>query len=337
MPSPAEPGPRAELLYCFCRLQMPGIDLPADACHRHLERTFLLFGRKQNGAVSWDAYLDNLYPLDWFVASACMEGNARAWEQLFASRAGRSDCLLVDALRARAARLYPRDEERQESAVQEFWSQLYAPEHEGSLPVLARYDGERPLVPWLIRVFQNWHVSQLRKHAHEQPLLDDDHHVLPVPETETDTRWRELFADGVNDWLAERDEDELLLLELGGVVVVVLVSVEVELELEPDVDGAVADGGADGVVLGDAEGVVRSAGRSPTRSVRLSVHAVSRPRLSATAKTAVRNFFISMPSLWGCATFERKCNGHAATRGLTGRRTTFTNATVIAAAQGDAR
>ena len=214
MTAPAEPGPRAELLYYFCRLQMPGIDLPADACRRHLERTFKLFGRKQDAAITWDRYLDNLYPLDWFVASACMEGNTRAWEQLFASRAGRSDCLLVDALRARAARLYPRDEERQESAVNEFWSQLYAPEQEGSLPVLARYDGERPLVPWLIRVFQNWHVSQLRKHAHEQPLLDDDHHALPVPETEIDTRWRELFAEGVNDWLGERDADELLLLGL---------------------------------------------------------------------------------------------------------------------------
>jgi RNA polymerase sigma factor (sigma-70 family) len=211
---PPSPGPRAELLYYFCRLQMPGIGLPADACGRHLQRTYLLFGRKQGGSISWDAYLDNLYPLDWFVASACLDGNARAWEQLFASRAGRSDCLLVDALRARAARLYPRDEERQESAVQEFWSHLYAPEHEGSLPVLARYDGERPLVPWLIRVFQNWHVSQLRRHSHEQPLLDDDLHAMAVPETEIDTRWRELFAEGVHDWLGERDEGELLLLGL---------------------------------------------------------------------------------------------------------------------------
>ncbi len=211
---PASPEPRAELLYHFCRLQLPGIDLPADACRRHLVRTYELFGKKQAGPISWHQYLDNLYPLDWFVASACLEGNARAWDQLFASRAGRSDCLLVDALRARAARLYPRDEERQESAVHEFWSQLYAPEHEGSLPVLARYDGQRPLVPWLIRVFQNWHVSQLRRHSHEQPLLDDDHHILPVPDAESDTRWRELFAVGVHDWLAQRDDGELLLLGL---------------------------------------------------------------------------------------------------------------------------
>ncbi len=114
---PPSPGPRAELLYYFCRLQMPGIGLPADACSRHLQRTYLLFGRKQGGSISWDAYLDNLYPLDWFVASACLDGNARAWEQLFASRAGRSDCLLVDALRARAARLYPRDEDRNSGAI----------------------------------------------------------------------------------------------------------------------------------------------------------------------------------------------------------------------------
>ena len=54
----------------------------------------------------------------------------------------------------------------------------------------------------------------MRRHSHEQPLLDDDHHALPVPETETDTRWRELFAVGVHDWLAERDDGELLLLGL---------------------------------------------------------------------------------------------------------------------------
>jgi RNA polymerase sigma factor (sigma-70 family) len=211
---PPNPGPRAELLYYFCRLQLPEINLAADTCRRHLDRTYQLFSKKQDVGVSWDRYLDNLYPLDWFVASACLEGNAQAWDQLFASRAGRSDCLLVDALRARAARLYPRDEERQESAVNEFWSQLYAPERAGSLPVLARYDGERPLVPWLIRVFQNWHVSELRRHNLEQPLLDDDHQMLPVPDSETDTRWRELFAAGVHDWLAERDDSELLLLGL---------------------------------------------------------------------------------------------------------------------------
>jgi len=91
-----------------------------------------------------------------------------------------------------------------------------------------------------------------------------------------------------------------------------VLSVVVELELEPEVDGEVADG-ADGEVLGDADGVVRSAGRSPTRSVRVSLQAVSRLRLSATAKTAVRNFFISMPPPCGCATVPRKCNGHAAT------------------------
>jgi hypothetical protein len=83
--------------------------------------------------------------------------------------------------------------------------------------------------------------------------------------------------------------DDELLLELGDV----LVSVEVELELEPEVDGEVdGDDGAD--VLGEADGVVLP-GRSPTRSVRVSLQAVSMPRLSATAKTAERNFFISMP------------------------------------------
>src|SRR5438045_5341550 len=207
-------GLQTTLLYHFCRLQLPAVALASEVFERHRRRTFELFRAKAGAAAGWETYLENLYALDWFLCCACLEGQARAWDYLFAARASRVDCLLVDALRARAVRLYPRDEERQESAVAEFWSHLLVADTEGSLPVLARYDGQRPLVPWLIRVFQNWHVSQLRRHSHEQPLLDDDHHLLPMPETETDTRWRELFAVGVHDWLAQRDDGELLLLGL---------------------------------------------------------------------------------------------------------------------------
>jgi hypothetical protein len=131
----------------------------------------------------------------------------------------------------------------------------------------------------------------------------------------------ELGADG-----DAGDEDELLPLGLELDDDDVL---SVEVELDPEVDGTLVEGVV-GVVLGDADGVVRSAGRSPTRSVRVSLQAVSRPRLSATAKMAVRNLFISVPPVWGCATLSRKCNGHAATPGLTGRRTTITNAAVTA-------
>ena len=154
-----------ELLYYFCRLQMPASTCRATRCEHHLQRTFGLYQKKVEQPVSWEAYLDHLYPLDWFLASACLEGNRRRGSMLFASRAGRSDCLLMDALRARAARLYPRDEERQDTAVADFWGHLCIAEAAGSLPVLARFDGQRPLVPWLIRVFQNWHISQLRKHT----------------------------------------------------------------------------------------------------------------------------------------------------------------------------
>jgi RNA polymerase sigma factor (sigma-70 family) len=118
----------------------------------------------------------------------------------------------MDALRARAARLYPRNEERQDSAVTEFWGHLYAPETPGSLPILARYDGNRPLVPWLIRVFQNWHISQLRRQSGTQALPDDDV-ALPLP-TEMNDRWREVFAQATGDWLDGLDEDEILLLGL---------------------------------------------------------------------------------------------------------------------------
>src|SRR5438552_17091987 len=103
-PTPAAPvaalGPRAHLLYHFCRLQAPAVRLDAVACTRHLERTFALHRRREGERASWDHYLDNLYPVDWYVASACLDGITAAWEYLFAARAGRSDCLLPDALRA---------------------------------------------------------------------------------------------------------------------------------------------------------------------------------------------------------------------------------------------
>src|SRR5262249_36168116 len=113
------PSLSRQILYHFCRLQLPGITLTPDRFDFHLERTYALHQGKVGATPTWEGYLEALYPLDWFVACACLEGDTPAWEHLFAARAGRSDCLLVDALRARAIRLYPRDHERQESAVAE--------------------------------------------------------------------------------------------------------------------------------------------------------------------------------------------------------------------------
>jgi hypothetical protein len=208
---PPEVRGQATLLYHFCRLQLPALDLPHSAFEWHLLRTFALH-RKKVPDGTWAGFFDNLYPLDWFVACACLEGSPRAWELLFASRAGRTDTLLTDALRARAARLYPRDEERQESAVADFWGHLYVPETEGSTAVLARYDGQRPLVPWLIRVFQNWHISQLRRRAGVQSLPDDDV-ALPLPAA-GESRWHEAFCTAARDWVEELKDVELLILGL---------------------------------------------------------------------------------------------------------------------------
>ena len=178
---------------------------------RHLDRTFALYRRKSPGAT-FPAYLGELYSLDWYLCCACLAGDGRAWELLFAARTGRSDCLLVDALRARAARLYPRDEERQESAVSEFWSQLLVSETPSGLPVLARYDGQRPLVPWLIRVFQNAHISRLRSAAGVHALPDDDV-ALPLP-PRSDGRWHEAFCQAARETLATLSDSELLILGL---------------------------------------------------------------------------------------------------------------------------
>jgi RNA polymerase sigma factor (sigma-70 family) len=204
---------RFTLLYHFCRLQLPALALDPATAQRHLQRTFELWRTKPGADSSWTGYLDNLYPLDWFLASACLDGLERAWDLLVASRAGRSDCLLIDALRARAARLYPRDDEKQDSAVNEFWGHLIIEEHTGSLPVLRRYDGQRPLVPWLIRVFQNWHISQLRRRAGIQALPEDDL-AMALPEEGTDSRWHEAFCQAARECLTGLKDNELLILGL---------------------------------------------------------------------------------------------------------------------------
>jgi hypothetical protein len=209
---PALPPARTALLYHYCRMQLPAVVMRFDRFQAHLTRTFKLYAAKSSPDLTWAAYFDQLYALDWYLCSGCLENDNKAWEALFATRTGRSDCLLIDALRARAVRLYPRDEEKQEAAVTEFWSHLLVSETPGSVPVLARYDGQRPLAPWLIRVFQNWHVSQIRSHPGTQALPEDDI-ALPLPVREED-RWHDLFCSAAQDWLGTLSEQEVLLLGL---------------------------------------------------------------------------------------------------------------------------
>lgn len=217
-PPPTPPAPadrrRVALLYHFCRLQLPAVRMPEAAFLTHLDRTFRLFQPKAPG-TTWAAYLEGLYAVDWAVCVGCLENQTAAWELLFAARTGRSDCLLVDALRGRAARLYPRDEEKQETAVSEFWSGLIVPEGPDGRPVLARYDGQRPLAPWLIRVFQNGHLSKLRRGPGAMALPDDEIAApMDAPRAEADTRWHEAFVAAARDWLGRADDDERLLLGL---------------------------------------------------------------------------------------------------------------------------
>lgn len=208
----SEEAPLRELLlYHFCRMQLPGVRLSPDTFGKHLQRTFELYRAKEPN-VTLQAYLDGLYAVDWYICCGCLEGQTSAWERLFASRTGRTDCLLVDALRARAVRLYPRDEEKQDSAVSEFWSHLIVSETPGSVPVLARYDGQRPLTPWLIRVFQNWHLSKLRARP-EEVALPEEEIGLPLP-AQTEDRWHESFVQAARDWLGQLPDDDLLLLGL---------------------------------------------------------------------------------------------------------------------------
>lgn len=205
---------RRTLLYHYLRVQFPRVALTRERFDFHLDRTYHIFSAKAESPPTWPSYLDGFYSLDWTVCVGCMEGIEAAWELLFAARMGRSDSLLVDALRARAVRLYPRNEEKQETAVTEFWSSLIASDSDRTLPVLARYDGQRPLAPWLVRVFQNWHLSKLRKHGGTVALPDDDL-AMPLPTVpREETRWHELFVTAAREWLNEIAEGERLILGL---------------------------------------------------------------------------------------------------------------------------
>jgi RNA polymerase sigma factor (sigma-70 family) len=205
---------RRTALFHFIRLQLPELIFTRERFDANLARTFGLYLPKCETPVLWIDYLDGLYALDWAVCFACLEGQESGWDALFAARTGRGDALLVDALRMRAARLYPRNAEQQETAVSEFWSHLLAADTAGSEPVLARYDGRRPLTPWLIRVFQNRHLSKLRVNS-PTVALPDDELALPVPgRTTEEIRWHDAFADSARDWLDGLADDDRLLLGL---------------------------------------------------------------------------------------------------------------------------
>jgi RNA polymerase sigma factor (sigma-70 family) len=206
------------LLYHFCRLRLPGLALSFATFERHLLRVLDIYQKRrqsENKPANWSDFLVNLFAIDWFLSCSCLERDSRAWELLFGLRASRIDCLLVDALRARAVRLFPGDEEKQDNAVSDFWGYLLAGERPGSPSILARYDGQRPLVPWLIRVFQNKHISDLRRRRGVQPLPEDelDDRDLPLPQAE-DERWHDEFRQAARDWLNGLREGDLLILGL---------------------------------------------------------------------------------------------------------------------------
>ncbi|MHB1425112.1 MAG: RNA polymerase sigma factor [Gemmataceae bacterium] len=206
------------LLYHFCRLRLPAVPLPLPVFEHHLRRAFEMNRAKhavKGAVIAWETFLEELHAVDWFLACACLEGQPVAWETLFAARANRTDCLLVDALRLRAVRLFPRDRERQEEAVAEFWGFLLAGQREGSLPILARYDGQRPLVPWLIRVFQNKHLSELRHKNGLQALAEDELSERDLPCADPGhERWHDEFRQAARDWLDGLTEQEVLILGL---------------------------------------------------------------------------------------------------------------------------
>ncbi|MBL8823729.1 MAG: sigma-70 family RNA polymerase sigma factor [Planctomycetia bacterium] len=166
--------------------------------------------------LDWAGFVSQLQSLDAYLVMACLERQEAAWDNLFQSKVGRADRLLLDALRSRAARLYPRMELEQETAINDFWGHLIVSSSEESLPILARYDGLRPLVPWLLRVFQNRQLSNLRSPSHRVADLGDDDllQAFEKPDTLSSSHWHELFRDATRAWLTTLNDQELILLGL---------------------------------------------------------------------------------------------------------------------------
>lgn len=213
-----DPRVQLALLYHFCRLRLPFLALPLRSFSDRVQAAFARACQRslRNGSsLSWDEFLQNVHGPDLFLVSACLEGLSQAWERLLVARANRTETLLVDALRARAVRLYPRNPEKQEQSVAEFWGYLLAGENEGTVPILARYDGLRPLVPWLICVFQNKELSALRRQKGEIALPDEEigEADLYLPE-DSDARWHDEFRAAAREWFADLGEQEVLLLGL---------------------------------------------------------------------------------------------------------------------------
>lgn len=204
------------LLYHFCRLHLPAVTMTATAFRQHLDRTYQLHtahpGRDRSTPLPRSDYVAQLHALDWYLAAACLEGNPVAWEALFGMRTGRTDLLLIDALRSRAVRLFPRNEERQESSVGEFWSDLIAPPAADRLPILARFDGLRPLAPWLLVVFWNLHVRKSKAERQRVGLPDDE--ISPAAPERQSGRWHEDFRSAAAEWIGTLNDRERIILGL---------------------------------------------------------------------------------------------------------------------------
>jgi len=217
-PTPAEDRDWRIRFYA-ARIQYPWKGLTEAVAQSHRRRTFALAAQKATPQqpLTWSRFQADCFMQDWLLAVGCLERIPQAWEQLFESRTGRSEGLLVDALRSRAFRLYPRDELQREQAVSDFWSWLILPVGPEQSPILARYDGLRPLSPWLIRVFQNWQLTLLRGPNHTVSLAEDD---LLGPQVVADapdhhaSRWHQEFLEAGRLWLSELDDQERLLLGL---------------------------------------------------------------------------------------------------------------------------
>ena len=198
--------PQVRALYHFARLRLPRIRLAWDTFVSRLENAYQRSVRTANHHKTIPPtrrdYAERIYGLDSYLCFGCMNQDKVAWELLFSTYT-QADTLLYEALRKHACRFFPRDRLLQEEKVHTFWGNLIICEKEGQTPILERYDGARPLVPWLITVFDHWVHSDKRK---DQDWFDLDENTggasIPPSEDAGNDIWHELFADAARAWLS---------------------------------------------------------------------------------------------------------------------------------------
>ncbi|VTS06396.1 sigma-70 family RNA polymerase sigma factor [Tuwongella immobilis] len=210
--------PQVRAIYQFARLRLPRIQLPWDVFLARFRNAYARTLRTQERAHTVpptpEEYVLRVYALDSYLCFGCLNNDRVAWQMLFQTHT-QADAILHETLRKHLCHFFPRDPDRQDDKLNTFWGNLILAEREGQTPILERYDGLRPLVPWLITVFDNWIRSEQRPTVR---MVQRDEDAPEIAETRDEdsgnSQWHELFGEAAREWLSTLEGRNLLVIGL---------------------------------------------------------------------------------------------------------------------------